>query len=276
MGADQEKGSFEIRYLCIERHQSLGVYLDSILGILAQYLVPEEQLLFSTEKVEIKPHLSQAQRLAGGRVSQTRPPITGAMAITDRRIFVVAMEGVFSKKPALKFEAIYDSGYAEQLIETTKAKNEEITQQSQGMGMFARAKFMKEQGFRGDLKILTAANLQKGLIGGENLVLQIFTVHMSSLGQKGKNIARKIGKIVSYGTFDLDKIQFELRIKRPLSLSTKAVMAGSLLTGNVIMYGILKAYEGKTNVTYGPLLDIMQAKAQEIAGLVKDFEAAAA
>jgi hypothetical protein len=104
---------------------------------LTQHLVPGEQLLFSTEKVNIKPHLTQAQRLAGGRVTSKRSmsgakaiDINGAMAITDRRIFVIVMEGVFSKKPVLKFEAIYDPGYAKTLIETTKAKNEEITQQS--------------------------------------------------------------------------------------------------------------------------------------------------
>jgi hypothetical protein len=249
---------------------------------LTQNLVPGEQLLFSTEKVNIKPHLTQAQKLAGARVASQRDvggarviDINGAMAITDRRIFVIGMEGVFSKKPVLKFEAIYDSGYAKTLIESTKAKNEEITQQAQGMGMFARGKFMKEQGYSATLKILTGVEPQKSLFGGEGLVLQIFTLHMSELGQKGKNIGRKLGKVFSWGTFDVDKPRFELRIKQPLG--TMKIAAESVIAAShPVLYEIVKRYAGKTNVTYAPLVDIMQAEAQEIAGLLKEFEESAA
>jgi hypothetical protein len=256
--------------------------LGSIMDELTQNLVPGEQLLFSTEKVNIKPHLTQAQKLAGGRVTSKTSmsgaraiDINGAMALTDRRIFVMAMQGVFSKKPVLKFEAIYDSGYAKTLIEATKTKNEEITQRSQDMSVFSRAKFMKEQGYSGTLKILTAVEPQKSLLGGESFILQVFTLHLSELGQKGKNIARKLGKVFSWGTFDIDKLRFELRIKQPLStmkMAAESVVAGSMS----VLYEIVKRYAGKTNVIYGPLMDIMQAKAQEIAGLVKEFEASAA
>lgn len=255
--------------------------MGSILDILPQYLVPSEQLLFSTEKVEIKPHLTQAQKFVGGRATPRSSMsgarainITGAMAITDRRIFVLGMEGVFSKKPALKFEAIYDPDYAKTLIEATKSKNEEITQQSQDMNVFSRAKFMKEQGYSSTLKILTAVEPQKSLFGGESFILQIFTLHLSELGQKGKNAARKLGKIVSWGTFDIDKLSFELRIKQPLN--TIKLAAESTLARSTWLYEIVKRYAGKTNVTYAPLVDIMQAKAQEITGLVKELETSAA
>jgi hypothetical protein len=255
--------------------------MGSTLDLLPQYLVPSEQLLFSTEKVEIKPHVTQAQRFVGGRATPRSSmsgaraiDIIGAMAITDRRIFVVGMEGVFSKKPVLKFEAIYDPDYAKTLIETTKAKNEEITQQSQDMNMFSRAKFMKEQGYSSTLKILTALEPQKSLFGSESYVIQIFTCHLSALGQKGKNISRTLGKIVSFGTFDIDKIRFELRIMKPLA--TIKLVAESAVAGTTWLYQIVNRYAGKTNVTYAPLVDIMQAKAQEIAGLVKELEASAA
>jgi len=249
--------------------------------MISQFLVPSEQLLFSTEKVEIKPHVTQAQRLVGGRATPRSSMsgarainINGAMAITDRRVFVVGTEGVFSKKPVLKFEAIYDPEYARTLIETTKAKNEEITQQSQDMNVFSRAKFMKEQGFTSALKLLTGLEPQKSLFGGDCYVIQIFTCHLSGLGQKGKNISRTVGKIVSFGTFDIDKIRFELRIKQPLSLIKET--GEKMVAASTWLYPIINRYVGKTNVTYAPLVDIMQAKANEIAGLVKELEASAA
>jgi hypothetical protein len=98
---------------------------------------------------------------------------------------------------------------------------------------------------------------------------------MSELGQKGKNVARKLGKVFSLGTLDIDKLRFELRIKQPLN--TVKLAAESVLAGSApVLYEIVKRYAGKANVTYAPLMDIMQAKAQEIAGLVKEFEASAA
>jgi hypothetical protein len=251
---------------------------------LAQNLVPTEELLFSTEKVNIKPYLSQAQRLAGGRVAShtdMRPSgarvidINGAMAVTDRRIFVMGMEGVFSKKPVLKFEAVFDSNYAEALIESTKEKNEGITQQAQGMGMFARGKFMKEQGYSATLNILTGVESKTSLLGGGSLVLQIFTLHMSRLGQKGKDVGRKLGKIFSWGTFDADKLHFELRIKQPL-ITVKKVAESVIGATHPVLYEIVNRYAGQTNVTYAPLVDIMQVKSQEIEGLVKEFEKSAA
>jgi len=250
-----------------------GKELASIMDILAQHLVPEEQLLFSTEKIEINPHVSRTMQLAGGRAREGST-ITGAMAITDRRIFVVGTQGVFSKKPVLKFEAIYDPGYAKALIEIRKAKNEEVIQQSKDMGMLSRAKFMKEQGYSDTIRILTDVEQQKSLLGGGALVLQIFTLNLSKLGKKGKDVARTIGKVVSWGTFDLDKARFELRIKKPLS--TTKLVAESMLGGNVVLYEIMKRYLGRTDATYGPLMDIMQAKAKEIAGFVKELEASAA
>jgi hypothetical protein len=143
------------------------------------------------------------------------------------------------------------------------------------MNVFSRGKFMKEQGYSGTLKILTAIEPQKSLLGGESYILQIFTLHMSELGQKGKNVARKLGKVFSLGTLDIDKLRFELRIKQPLN--TVKLAAESVLAGSApVLYEIVKRYAGKANVTYAPLMDIMQAKAQEIAGLVKEFEASAA
>lgn len=258
--------------------------MASIEDILAQQLLPGEQLLFSTEKVNIRPHLTQAQKLAGGRVAShadMRPggarviDINGAMAITDRRIFVMGTEGVFSKKHVLKFEAIFDSSHAKSLTESTKEKNEEITRQAQDMGMFARSKFMKEQGYGATLNILTGVESKKSLLGGGSLVLQIFTLHMSRLGQKGKDVGRTLGKIFSLGTFDANKLHFELRIQQPLITIKKA--AESMISAtHPVLYEIVNRYAGQANVTYAPLVDIMQAKAQEIAGLIKEFEASAA
>ena len=66
------------------------------------------------------------------------------------------------------------------------------------------------------------------------------------------------------------KIQYELRIKRPMST---AVLASPIL--DPVFGTILQHLKSKANVTYEPLLELVQVKASELTQLIKEPEAAA-
>jgi len=245
--------------------------LTTLNDILAQYIIPPEELLFSSEEAEIRPHVTKLQSFAGVSAQQ-QAVVKGALAISDRRIFILAMGGLISKKAVMKFEAVYDPEFAKQYIEATKARNEDIKQRSEGVGVLSRGKFFQEEGYKDRIRIVTAASLQKGMLGGETLILDIFDVYTSAQGQRLNKVGLTLGRVFSWGTWK--KMQYELRIKRPTSIFTKALAAPATAAGFPFFIPILKKYEGKRD-TYGPFMDIMQAKAQGLAGLVKELEAAA-
>ncbi|MGD0645876.1 MAG: hypothetical protein ABSA75_13300 [Candidatus Bathyarchaeia archaeon] len=70
------------------------------------------------------------------------------------------------------------------------------------------------------------------------------------------------------GTRDLYKREYELRVKRPLSTSDLAAPLIAPVLGTILQH-----YKSKANVTYEPLLEVVQAKSSELAQLVKELEA---
>ena len=249
----------------------------------AQFLVPEEQLLFYSELAEIKEHWGKATQAAvsfgntaraqqqGSGSKQTKPQIkTGELAITDRRIFLVHMRGGFLSESQAKreFDVIFDADYAKQRIELAKAKNEEIKQQAKGVSVFSRGKFMMKQGFETMVRVVIGASLEKAVMGQEYIKLKIYCIRIG-----GKHPV--IGFLESVPGINLSKQEWELRVKRPLNVATQ--LAGVALTLTTGWFGpILMHYKSKADVTYQPILEIFQAKALELSALCKELEAVSA
>jgi hypothetical protein len=261
---------------------------------IVQYLEAGEHLLFSSEKAEIIQHESIAAKIgrrlavgsqtaAGHDPNEVRrslpPPKTGwgSLAITDRRIYIASSVGLFSKHLRIALEAIYDPTWAKQRIESVTASNAAIREQAKNVRVFSRGKFMAEQGYQTHLNVLTTARLQKGTFGGESLLLKVYRVYVAEdIRKQMKFRARLFG---DKHVMKINEMLWDLRIKRPLSIATGAAVLGLALTplAPAQWFGaILLHYKGKANISYEPILDILQAKAEELSGLVKQLEAAAA
>ena len=89
-------------------------------------------MLISSEMAEVE-SVGSARRPDGhwGPV----PPQTGALVITDRRIYVATFGLVFREFDIL-FEAISEAEYAKQRIETVKARNDEIREEAKSVSLF--------------------------------------------------------------------------------------------------------------------------------------------
>jgi hypothetical protein len=242
--------------------------------LIAQFLVPDEQLLFSSEKAEIKDHWGKGEQLARSLDDperRQRPKVRiGELAITDRRIYLVRMEGgLFSEQhPVRSFEVIYDVNYARQRIELAKAKNAEIRQQAKGVGLFSRGRFMRKQGLETLVNVAIGASLEKAVLGQDYIKLKLHRVWVG-----GKPPGLGLAEALATGTH-ITKQEYELRIKQPVSTLTQ--VGAVALTLTTTWFGaILAHYKSKANVTYEPILEIFQAKASELSALVKELGAIA-
>jgi hypothetical protein len=75
----------------------------------------------------------------------------------------------------------------------------------------------------------------------------------------------------------INEAPWEVRLKRPLGIATSAMLLGLTVTPSAQWFApILLHYKGKANINYEPILDILQARAEELSGLVKELEAGAA
>lgn len=253
----------------------------------AQFLVPEEQLLFYSEHAEIKEHWGKAAQLAisfantaktqqadGRPTKRTKPETkTGELAITDRRIYLANIREVkedirelFSSAPKSRcFEVIFDPDYARQKVELAKAKNEEIKQQAKGVRVWSRIKFMKEQGFGSIVHAAVGASLDKAALGEEYIKLKICRIKVGG-------IPAAVGSLEVSPGIHLSKHEWELRIKRPLNLATTVAGAALTLAGSLVLGPILMNYKPGPNVSYEPILEIFQAKAKELSAFVEELE----
>lgn len=208
---------------------------------IAEYLMSDEQLLFWTEKAELKAQGSNSV------------PLIGPLAITDRRLFVA------SKRPKVIHKMYYDSTYARQFAAAARERN-------------LQAKASKTSNGRVEyLPLLTGAELKKGLVGGPYLSLSTHVVDFSAMRQKMFSnwlVKTFVAKEVT---------RYNLRILKPLTLGAKLGLAGLFVSGPAGLWltPIVGHFKEKANVTYEPILEIFQAKANELAGLVKEIDSMA-
>jgi hypothetical protein len=253
-------------------------------AIIAQFLPPNEQVLFYSEAAELKEHHGAGGQavLAMGRGARAQRGLStssynlkvrrGEIAITNHRIYLVDKSmGIFQEPKAFRnFDAIYDPEYAKEGIELARAKNAEITQKSKGVGMLSMARFLQEQGFKRSVNVITGARLEKAVLGDEYVKLKIFKVF---LGQRtGLGFTNSMMKVTSLGTHSVYNFEYELRIKKPMSIMASAAVLGSGLV-DPFLCKMINNYKSKANITYEPLLEIVQAKASELSQIIKELEA---
>lgn len=245
--------------------------------LLVQRLVNGERLLFSSEKAELT--------LGPPGTTGNQGPIKGALAITDRRIYVVEKPGFFSGRR--EFEAIFSSNYARQLIKETTSKNDELKPLAKKVSMISRSKWLKQHGYRISVDILTDVNLDRGILARNNLFLQIYHAFTDSdmrkaiengrkanesLAETAPGVSNLLGELASSVGFTLVSSTCQLRIKQPLSMSADVAAMDFAVEGDEWLVPIVDHYKEKTDITYGPLLEIMQAKAPEISAYIKEYE----
>jgi hypothetical protein len=253
-------------------------------AMMARFLAPNEQVLFYSEAAEIKEHhgVGGQAALAFGfgtrnkrdRSTGTHKLIvkTGEIAITNHRVYLVDKTlGFFTEPQAVRnFDAIYDPEYAKAGVELARAKNAEIAQKAKGVGYLSMGKFLQEQGYKRSVNVITGASLEKAKLGEEYLKLKIFKVF---LGKRiGLGFVNSMMKVNTLGTYDAFNSEFELRIKKPMSILASAMVLGSALV-DPFLCKMIYSYKSKTNITYEPLLEIVQAKASALSQIIKELEA---
>lgn len=214
---------------------------------LTQFLLQGEQILFFSEKAAVKRHLSRGLQFVTARSAYNEPggivkvQISGPLAITDKRIFLVSgiVDGVFSSHSGIRFQAIYDSEYARQ------TRIDILTEASP-----QKVQFLE----------------QRSLGESKDYVL----LKRRSVG--GNTVASAVVRISTLGSLDINKEEWELRLQKPLFM--KSEVLGLTDSGAESWFTpILAHLKGKADVGYEPILEIMQAKSSEISNLVGELEA---
>ena len=213
---------------------------------LRKHLVAGERLLFSSQKAELE--------LLPRRKSTAR--YSGALAVTDRRIYIVEKGRFFSSER--KYEAVFSPNYARQLINETYA-----------------------------VDLLTGASLEKGIFGKKNLLLQVY--HTSAeydtririenarktkaeLANADPHVGKLLDELSSWIGPRMFRGTCKLQIKQPLILTENAQATDLSADGNQWLVPIIDRQRQKNDVTYEPLLEIVQAKSQEISTVIKEYE----
>jgi hypothetical protein len=276
------------------------VFLLSESTLLVQNLAGGEQLLFSSEKAEIRsPQPHERERDPVANRCMEFPRIKGALAITDRRIYLIQKKGVFSREG--NFEAIFSPDYARQLVKETMIKNEELKQAARGLnsrfsslavfftGTNAQTEFLNKNGYKFYVDILSKVTLDRSVLGQEILLLQAYHAWTDSEWsarvanmRRSKEAFAGANKVIAglaflteqvdeFGRLGLVSLTHKLRIERPLIMASE-VATMDFTGANQWLIPIIQNYKEKTNVTYGPLIDIMQAKEQEMSEYIKEYE----
>jgi hypothetical protein len=198
-------------------------------------LTPGEQLLFSSERAKI-------YRILGWGPFQSRTgrknPLLSLLTEPFGRPFAITDRRILlAGWEAVEFEAVYDPNSAKKYAESTRAKNE-----------------------AGVMVILTAAKLYKRLLTALDFDTAVVGINIPS----GVSIRKE---------------KYELVLFKPLRthvdfLTTKAEILDSDST-TFWFTPIIRNYMEKVDVRYDPLLELVQAKAQEMSDLVKELEASA-
>jgi hypothetical protein len=245
--------------------------------ILSQCLIQDEHMLFCSDYVELsrwhslaaKAWYASGRGLAGARgasgselrrynVPNAPGPFKGMFVITEKRVLISDVQGVFSNTGANRFEAVYDPEYAKARIQTSK-----------------NAKAQLQQPVR--LRVITGCNLESGLLGGNSLKLETYVIHMNERTQKAMRMMNTMAKVSSLGTTGFLNHSYKLEIMRPLTPIAKASVIGTLMIpGATALAETLARNSQKPNATYEPLQEIIRPKAQVMSSLVNDLSALAA
>ena len=261
-------------------------------------LTPGERLLFLAEKARLTNrlplHISENNGLKD---------IFGTLAITDRRITIIEKKGFLSSNRT--FEATFSSEYAGQAIKESMAKNSELMQQAKNKSVFSRNRWLAQNGFRVSVDILMGANLQKSVVGyvrtftggskalygKEILNIQLYHAYVDSKTRQNIENARKLkheiddnvpgsdnifnvlastspGLMVSY----LLNSEYELHIQKPITLASGVETTDFTADENKWLLPIVQKYKQNEANFYIPLLEIVNARTQEMRELIKDYE----
>jgi hypothetical protein len=93
-----------------------------------------------------------------------------------------------------------------------------------------------------------------------------------SLAETAPEVSNLLAELASSVGLTLVSATYQLRIKQPLSMPADVAATDFAVTGDEWLNPIMDHYKEKTDITYEPLLDIMQAKAQEISAYIKEYE----
>lgn len=272
-------------------------------NLLFQYLVAGERLLFYSKMAELIQPLPLYGSSGSSRASSN---IRGMLAVTDKRLFILEEKGFLSLNR--EFEAIFSSDYARQLIKEATAKNDALKQQAMQTSIFSRNKWLKQHGYRVCVDILTEASLEHSVrsyttiisrpvkihYGKENLFLQLYHAYPDSEIKKTLKdagnawmskdeleenlpgasdlLAAVADSPVGSAISCIVSSTHELRIKKPLIMAAGVETMDFASVSDRWLMPIIQVYKGKTKITYEPILEIMQAKAQEISEYIKEYE----
>ncbi len=153
--------------------------------------------------------------------------------------------------------------------------------------MISRNKWLKQHGYRISVDILTDVNFDRGILARNNLFLQIYHAFTDSdmrkaiengrkanesLAETAPGVSNLLAELASSVGFTLVSSTCQLRIKQPLSMPADVAAMDFAVAGDEWLVPIVDHYKEKTDITYGPLLEIMQAKAPEISAYIKEYE----
>lgn len=160
------------------------------------------------------------------------------MGITDHRLFLVSWG-------RLAFQLYYDPDFVRQ------------------MALEERRNLDQKRQTAGQVHILIGAELKKGLVGGEYLLLSSHLVDLVSFRRK------------FIGLMANRNLKYDLHLLKPWTLSavaTTATVSAAVLPFAAFLAPVVAAAKQNPNMPYQPILDIVRAKATELSTLTKELE----
>lgn len=262
-------------------------------SFIQQFLEDGETLLFYSNDVELEQvpsrlgsviDTSQAERLF--KTGKDMP-----FVVTDKRILALWKRGV----GGIGFEAIFDYEYAKKRLQTIKEDQERRSagfdkEKWNELGYFGKLKYQREQSkqHKGEstnpkwgqysnvlLPLLVQAEKKKKMIGGEYILLTTQMVVTIPHVEKGIDYARTTNAIFGIlRVVSKFKVLYELKVRKSLKMSTIGLRLASTATMGLpgLILSVLATHKGRTNEYYDPILDIVQAKANDISQMIRDLE----
>jgi hypothetical protein len=264
------------------------------------FLEEGETLLFYSREVELEQVHSRLE------AATSAPPIEVfrfgkgvPFIITDKRIFTIQRKGILDRTVRVEFEAIFDYEFAKRRLQAIKELQESRMAQFDKdkwneLGYFGKLKYQQEQNKEyknklpdnpkwaptsaAYLPLLVQAEKKKKLVGGEYIMLtthMVVTLQRMDKGIDGAGIVNAIGGLLKFAS--KFQILYELRVRKYLNMSAAAIRLGSTAVAGVpgLVLSVLATHKGKIEEYYEPILDIIQAKADDISKLVSDLESTA-
>ena len=262
-------------------------------GFFQQFLEDCETLLFYSNDVELEQVPSRLES------ATAVPPTEGlfkmgkgmSFVVTDKRMLALGKRGV----GGIEFEAIFDYEYAKKRLQTIKEDEERRStgfdkEKWNELGYFGKLKYQREQSrqHKGEgtnpkwgpnsrvyLPLLVQAEKKKKVIGGEYILITTQMVLTIPQVKKGIDYARTANAILGILRFASKfKVLYELKVRKSLKMSTIGIRLVSTAVAGVpgLILSVLATHKGRTNEYYDPILDIVQAKANDISEMIRDLE----